>query len=1430
MNYGLPALLVDDAYSVAQQPPGSLVSDVTTQELPAMPEMDNASPVRPTNEFLTSLMASAIEEVYGDSESSSKFDTYLKNLEVLRSSDEENLKAQSVHMFLNSIGNQMASDVSNGVTSIDDTAELAGDLKAEAEDPEFMIKHGSELLGVDHERASQMLQDYRLSKYAQEHYDSKEGVDFALEFAKSFVPFRDTALNYELFESLGFSDQEAFVRAYRTFDAPTQAKLFDELTEALKGVDGYYLEKVDLISKLSDVEAEDAMDITQMFQVLDAAGTLGTAADVAKLGRSLAHTNSVTKALERAGQTEMAADASIGAAQSPVVAQSLGTTREASVMSLLNTSRSSELFQGQASGVAETAAEITGQYTPLPKIAALRNELSELVNANASLQPVIATKSEIQHAIDVAAKDFQKELKSALPTTSTPPPKVTVERLTEDMSSGFGKVRLNAGDQSKEVEIVVGKNSWGTIESMKKADNLQFSTNLQSPKLRMRSADDNSTTVNRLIEDAGIVDVNQEKMRRTLQDAYMGVRKYVGDTKNVDELLDLSDRQNKILTPDEIMSHNKDITPKEMDGYYLFNEMLDITGDMADHINYTTARRNNIKEMTLFTDKMAFGKVYDNLDDSAVKSLNTSGLTSVERFLDVDTGKHVLKSDLDNYLDKSGKQLAVLDEDHLFKSTNTRERAVIVPREAVGDVRPKSFKIHRRSGYIPRIRPDAKYFVKEVVRSEVNGVPVDRLRTYAASSSKELAEQSRLNRAIEIDEKGLDIKVEDYVRYDREGRTAFADGTEGLTEGTFYGHRATHEIDWLDTYAEATKPASEAIADNLMHISGLYATNDWKMAMVNRWVNSVEAAGYQPHNGVINLHTPISKVEVGEAGAELRQLEDIRQELATLTGIPDTASRHWEELTKYIADFVDGKFGKNKMSTAVGRGLRRAGNLDPVSQLKYYAFSTLLGWFNPAQLFVQAQNMSVAASIHPWLTATHMRKSMALRAVLFDHTGDSSVAFANKLMTTTAEELEDLRVQFLRSGLDVVQNNADLQAASMGLGTTRNAFRKANDAGLVFYRQGELAARTVAYTVAREDYLRSTRTTWDKLTDSDHRLIRDRAVNLTLNMGRENRAMWQKSGLLALPTQFWQVQAKFIEAFMGEKFTLGQKLRLLAGQGVIYGAAGLPFGDQIVEGVARMFGDGEPGQDSPVSTEVWRQGMLGFLAGGELELSARGGIANQMTEQLMALFDQSRSSRIEDLFGASATVFSRSSYAGSMLASFVVPKDGIPEKDMINAIRAVASIASTGNNIDRAYTWWKLERAVNNRNETLFDDPSLTEIFGKGLGFQAVRETAIYDMVKDQNRRAKWKKDIVDGFFRHYYNAGVDASSIEFADQFGINAQAYAHAITDNEYERNQIVASIFRKLNTGDSKLQKEAQKMFKNSISDQFNPIIEQLAEENQ
>lgn len=966
------------------------------------------------------------------------------------------------------------------------------------------------------------------------------------------------------------------------------------------------------------------------------------------------------------------------------------------------------------------------------------------------------------------------------------------------------KIEVQKLDLTERIDVDLTKDAWGKMEEMWNTDHV-FSGMGTSPKMQFRSKADNSTTVNRIVEDSGLIISAREQFGNVVGGLYNESIKSIGfgGKKRLNKALADADATNTIHTPTDLAT-KFGMKTKEIDSYYKINKLLDIAKDVEDFKAYRTAKLNNTKEAAA-GNTILRGRVFDDVGGGFTETLRGMGHRTPETVLDVASNKVIKYGDLAAHMKATGGKLMVSDTIHPTPHGNFS--AVLLPETSIQDVTFDSFRSVGRNGYVPIIRPSAKYFVDEEIETIVNGNKLIHTRTVGAGTTK--AEQ----RAI-IKERQDAIaagKVEGITdpskvsgRYDREGVAPSSDVSNN-TNRTFTGFRSSRDLVWKGV-ADRRLPPLQAIAKNMEYLGNSYPINEWKMAMLERWKNSVRASRTpQANDNELSLHTPID-----QGTAQGRVLEAQRKYLASTLGIPSEGQLHWEGLTVRLSEFIEG----GKLRDALARSLREASTKDVIASIKYHTFHSLLGWFNPAQLIVQASNIANVASINPWLTTTHFHKMMALRAMVHIKNDKAIKFIGNK--SGFGEELVDIVKQFRRVGGDQLELNADFNAALQGMGVARAAFHKAAVTGLLPYYHGELSARTVAYVTARAKVMRDNNILdWKKLTDNHHRLINDRFKNLSLNLGRENQASFQR-GIAGAATQFMHVQTKYLETFFGKKFTVAEKIRMVVGNIALFGAAGIPFGTYLAEKYAGMNRNEDGGYNGDVPEEVIRQGLLGFIAG-DTDLAGRLAIPNGLSDQIMKVLDDTGDPLWSTLMGASGTLLQRGSYAANMTAAFMFAPDAVTEKSFWDVMRAWGGIASSYNNAEQAYFMYQTDRFIaKNSGKILFNSPTNQEIISKALGFASVREKESYEMALDIKNRENYIKKSVDRFFKQIINNGDNPYSLEFSDKFRDSLQVWANvAGGGDEFDVTAIQRGVWERLANPQSKEEKALADVIRNSAS---------------
>ena len=1310
----------------------------------------------------------------------------------------------------------------------------------DAQDPEIIEDLGYELVGD----VGTLKKSKRLAAVKDTLEASQNGWETVGEFVKSmFIPLRTNLATKEVLGTYFPGKVDNIVDTYHASDNTGKAEIIDEVIGNVSELqdDDYWLEKMDIIELFTGNSSDEDIALMKLFTVMDLSGALGAPKLTAKVISKLGGRTDLAKVVNKANADGLSGRLAADAISNSDAAKATGVDPDAAIHSVITGDPSA------AVGPTLDSLPLGGTHSTGVAVAFRRQMDVELDTVKDSLLPETFKKEEQLAVLDKAHDDALEQLKKQYNMSSQTQPTVTTTfkdgvasidiefthtpKLKKD---GTPDLRYKPQVETHKQTIELDSNAWGTMENFAAADAYKY--NPASPKLKLRSTKDDGSTVDNMVENSGLVTAAQSRLESVMNDGMRVVRTQAGRTglKRLNKVLRKQDADGKVLSRGELVALDPKLTNKQIDAYYMYNELFDIAGSMGKDIKFKDASLNGVKEFTL-GNTIGFGKVYKSFDGAmskAKKDIFKDGKLPDE-ILDHESGNLVKAADVDTYLQNNNKQIAVLDKEELLGTTG-RRRVVIVDNADIHQLRRSSLDKHRVEGYVSRIRPNAKYFVRETVERLVDGIPVRSQRLRAASSNRADA-QSAYDEAKSLLDSGAinkpkpstdgknveppeDKIVEVHsVQYDREGD--FATGSDlgsgnDRTSGPFLGHRSTHDIEWRGASDTLDDPIT-ALGKNLAHVSRATPLTEWKLAQTKRWENSVRAHGITDTPDIREA-LPISNTTDGDG----RLLEESRQYLQGAFGVPDSSTQSWENMTINISEWMDLAPGGD----LIGRSLRRNSQFNPINEMKYLAFHTMLGWFNPAQLVVQASNMATAASIHPWLTSRHFHKAMALRANLYASTPKVRKALSVKV-GMDGDELEDMIQQFKRGGYDQINTNADMEAAIRGYGAVRDGFRRATDAGLIMYRQGELAGRTVTYTVARQAYMKANNIkNWRNLTDDDHRQIRQRFDNLSINLGRENKANFQ-TGVVSLPTQFLHVTTKFVEMFIGKKFTMAEKARLVLGQGMLFGAAGLPFGDQVREGLEKMFRDEEHGGSGlPIDSDTAKYGLLNFIVG-EAAISGRVGLGNQATDTLFGIFSDSDSTPFwQDMMGASGTLIGRATFAGQIIGAFGTPNDVIQEDYAMRTVKAMAGMTSSFNNAEQAYMMRKHNEYINKKSgQYNFNNPTWQEILSKSLGFQSKREIESFEIGKANIDYQKWSTKIADKYFQQVFNAGIDMRSTEFPEEFSKRLVAFTEINSGgSEHDQGKLQSAIWTRLMNSTDKRTKALATMLKNQASKQFDPAL--------
>jgi hypothetical protein len=259
-----------------------------------------------------------------------------------------------------------------------------------------------------------------------------------------------------------------------------------------------------------------------------------------------------------------------------------------------------------------------------------------------------------------------------------------------------------------------------------------------------------------------------------------------------------------------------------------------------------------------------------------------------------------------------------------------------------------------------------------------------------------------------------------------------------------------------------------------------------------------------------------------------------------------------ERLHQRLADSIFERFGD--------RGVSVLGNIEkhiptnPIRFLRAASVNLKFGFFNPGQLFMQAQGVVHIAGIEGIDRAVHASGAFTLMkygngnmdARLLTTLGDRAQAMG----WGQRAHFEEMYREAYNSGFvklggsySGVENylTADLFTSTMGT---------ALDHSKVFFKTGEEFVRGAAYSAAYRRWREANPNA--PFTRIAQDTVLRRADLLSVHMSSASNAQWNK-GFSSIPTQFMSYQARLMEQIWGGELTRMEKAHMLGLYSAVYG-------------------------------------------------------------------------------------------------------------------------------------------------------------------------------------------------------------------------------------------------------------------------------------
>lgn len=611
-----------------------------------------------------------------------------------------------------------------------------------------------------------------------------------------------------------------------------------------------------------------------------------------------------------------------------------------------------------------------------------------------------------------------------------------------------------------------------------------------------------------------------------------------------------------------------------------------------------------------------------------------------------------------------------------------------------------------RPGYAPISYKDAVYFVKTAVRGVVgNESKIVGLKTHryfdSLKDANAFADELRLTgykdpiTGNQLIPNASDVQV----MHDRQmAQEAFEEDRIRIFGGMYNSARAGERLKFG---LEGTDPdlvdpliAMTAYFD---HLSKNYPIHLFRMKMEQTWMNTARARWGLPHTFKGTFKEAIKHISDDLSTTERAFAQKSHMQTAMQMSIPTTEERAIRTWTRDFAERIEMGRRLPSLRKGAAKVLHKADSRDPVNAVLGAGFNLVLGMWNFSTMIVQGMGATIAMSIHPLRAPLHLSSATALG--FLDRLADPSVInlskrrIGSRFKDVFPDEgyINDLHKSWGMSGLreTVLSGNPEYGALRSDLPYDRTLLRKAIDTHTIFYELGEGFNYRYAWGAAFDWWRGQKGNAARKIDKTSVDEIRRRADTYLLHMNRANKSTLQ-TGAWRIPSQFTQIFFRFTEAILGNELTAAEKARLLVGQSVLFGVAGVPFANKVVDYAIEKTG-AKPDEETK---DTLRSGMLQHFInsylGIEVDVANRASIMKGIYDEIIGMLVGGESVG-EAVFGAAGGITAQRSaesvgriYNLGRVAAAVPDSEDIPPDIYKAAVDAILDLSNSWRNLTAA--------------------------------------------------------------------------------------------------------------------------------------------------
>lgn len=975
-------------------------------------------------------------------------------------------------------------------------------------------------------------------------------------------------------------------------------------------------------------------------------------------------------------------------------------------------------MRGQLKGVGVDPLDGANTVVPCKNITRLTEGApdgfeTEIVNMDRQLQAIIddfdsmglpLTEEEKAARIDSAIKRIEAEAN------------VTNVRMTENGNSGFTiTFDTTTGRRDVSVDYTLDDiGSWTEAQQTTKAISGFWET-IWSPNYRLESVRPDLTQAH----NRGVL--QGSKIRAAIDNVVHQVLYGLNKTEmgRVDNLLLRGDDSSKVFTYAEAVEvgiGGVKYTPKEYKAYLGIRSVYDKMHGLMNKSIIAVQKIKGIKRVR-YADADYFAKVYDDVK-SAIQGFSHSKYDT-SYILDGKLYSNKLSADELSELYGRGYRL-VRNSDDFFSAGSTSAEYAFVKLDDISET--GGVVLNKVPGYVPRIHKGNNFFLKRKTQVTVGGKKVEKLVTERYADNFTDLEEFR---------KSLPNPDDYVIRADRQMSASELEGDIIKTYGgLFKGKRTSKPLPYGK--GDVTGPrttALESLQRYINSIANAMPLNVYREGIKQKWINSAKEAGVlRGYDGTESFQGLLYKLDPhNPKSVFFRQSHD---EISLIAGVQTLDEQVALSRVMAAGRWLEGSkipWGKN-----IAAMLYNNKHANAMGVLKTAAYHTMLGLGNISQVWIQASGALVALSVNPVHGLKGIQSMFEFCALdLMRHRPDLLPKLADK-MDIEAWKLWD------KSGMReaITHTNLDYHNVFNEVPYDAGLLRKALSKSDMFVNMGEMVYSRIAFGTAY-DYVKK------KLgrmpTIDDLPAIIARADDYKLNMTRANQAKFQR-GLMSLPTQFMQVQTKFIEKVIGKDFTVAERLRMLSSQAALYGVTGVPFVGTVANPILDYFGINAK-ETSPEELTLMKKGVMGMLINDKLgmnvEVSGRMALGNDMFERLFKIGFGDMGNMLHMAMGPSFSLLEKTDDVIERLMSvsnLVYNADAVDDTMMLSAAKVIGqellNIPASTRNAMKGWIMMNGGMYTNSAGQHIFEyrDPNFLSSLGQAMGFQSTDVTDWYEL------------------------------------------------------------------------------------------------------